>query len=445
MNTFCAVDDTAIIKLIQGANKRIVYIAPGVHEPVAKSLKQRYEEMFPIDITVILDTDEDVCRIGYGDIEGLKLLTDLSKSKGKKGFVVRSQPGLRLGVLLADEEMMVWSPTPRSVEAPPNSATQHPSDNSVQPLAPNGLLLGMNPGKQVADAITAEGTDSTAGSAEIGKSAVTSEQVKEAVNALKNNPPVPVDLARITLVFSTKLQFIELTVKGAKISRSQIKVPGTLLNADVKGDLRGLIESKLHAFADLRATEIKVPAFLDGEPVFDISGVRKEELVSELSLLRLRNAIEGRFIYDITGYGRLIEKDKKVQFEKQVKAFKEQLLAHSKGIRNLLDEQATQILDDAVSLIMTRIGRSEEVVTKGKPKINPVDLREELQKGIDKAKAELPAVTWVFKDVTYEQTQNSDFRDLVRKALPAPVSKRLGDWDKHFKVAMEDKYGGKQQ
>lgn len=58
MSTFCAVDNMALINLIQGANNRIVYIAPGVHEPVAKILKQRSDDMSAIDITVILDPTE---------------------------------------------------------------------------------------------------------------------------------------------------------------------------------------------------------------------------------------------------------------------------------------------------------------------------------------------------------------------------------------------------
>lgn len=434
MSTFCAVDDTALIRLIQNANNRIVYIAPGVHEPVAKALKQRSEGgMFAIDITVILDTDEDVCRIGYGDAEGLKLLGELAKSKGEKDIVVRNQPGLRVGVLLADEKMMVWSPTPRSVEAPPNSTTQKPSNDSVQPLAPNGLLLGMNPGKEVADAITAAGTDSDAGSAEIGKAAVTTEQVQEAVTALENNPPVPVDLALITRVFSTKLQFVELTVKGAQISRSQLKVPSILFNADAKGYLRDLIENKLHAFADLRDREIDVPAF-------DKSDKRVVEPVTEGSLQRRRYDIERDFIFDIVGYGRLIEKDTKAQFEKQVEAYKEQLIAHSEGIRKLLDEQASQILDDALELIMTRQSHAAAAGSKDKQELRPEQLRRKLQYWLDRAKAEPPVVTLVYKDVTYQQTQDDEFRKRVNKALPPPVRRKLGNWDEHFKAAKADSH-----
>lgn len=51
----------------------------------------------------------------------------------------------------------------------------------------------------------------------------------------------------------------------------------------------------------------------------------------------------------------------------------------------------------------------------------------------------------ISNDVAYVQSQNSKLRDRVRKALPAYVSKRHGDWDKHFKVAREDKDGDRQE
>ena len=426
MGTFCAVNDTTLMSLIQGAHKRIVYIAPGVHESVAESLARRFGEVNDIDITIILDSDEDVCRIGYGDLKGLQRLNDLAK---ENGLGIRSQPGLRLGILLADEKMMVWSPTPRSIEAPPDSMDTQSC--SAQYIATNGLLLGTNPGNQVADAIAVDGINSGQRSAEIGKDDLTSAQVQETVNALEKNPPIPVDLARITRVYTTKLQFVEFTVKGAKISHSQLKVPNLLLNADAKSELRDLIESRLHAFADLRDKEIRVPAFIDGEPAYDESRKRKEDSMSESSLLRLRNDIEKRFIYNITGYGRLIEKDRKAQFEKQVKAFKIQLLEYSKGIRQLLDKQAKQILDEAVGLIMARMSHAEEAGTMGE-----MEIRKELQNGLERAKSELPSVSLIFKDVTYEQTQSAEFRNRVCEALPASVVKRLGSWDEHFKAAV---------
>ena len=260
MKTFCAVDDATLVGLIAGAQKRIVFIAPGLELPVAEALGKRLGDVDGMDITVILDAAEDVCRIGFGEIRALQLL---HKMVNQAGFALRSQPGLRVGVLLADEKMLVWSPTPRSVEAPPDSQSR-PTDLFDNPssMAPNGIMLGKNPNEQLALAVAAEGTP-TAGpkNAEIGFSAITPEQVSATVSALIKNPPIPVDLARITRVFSTKLQFVELKVKGAKLSKSQLSVPNHLLNADAKNELKGLLESKLNAFGDLRSSEVSVPAF----------------------------------------------------------------------------------------------------------------------------------------------------------------------------------------
>ena len=135
------------------------------------------------------------------------------------------------------------------------------------------------------------------------------------------------------------------------------------------------------------------------------------------SLQRRRYDIERDFIYNIAGYGRLIEKDAKAQFEKQVEAYKKQLIAHSEGIRKLLDEQTSQILDDAVELIMARQRHSVAVGSKDKVEFKPEQLRKQLQYGLDKAKSETPLVTLVYKDVTY-QTQDDEFRKKVHKALP---------------------------
>ncbi len=118
MKTFCAVDDAALVKMIGAAKHRIVFIAPGLNLKVADALGKRFEEMDNLDVTVVLDPDEDVCRIGYGEVAALVRLHALAQ---ETGFWLKSQPGLRVGVLLADEQTLVWSPTARSVEEQPSS------------------------------------------------------------------------------------------------------------------------------------------------------------------------------------------------------------------------------------------------------------------------------------------------------------------------------------
>ncbi len=430
MSTFCAIDDNALIGLIRSAQKRIVFIAPGLHKKVAEALGKRFQEVDKLDVTVVIDPDEEVCRIGYGEEEGLRLVNEYAN----KNFIgLRSQPGLRVGVLLVDEQTLIWSPTPRSVEAPPSSDAQQESLFVATPApSPNGLMLGSNPAQQLAKAVAAEGSNSNPNDAEIGKSAVTPEQVQHTLDELKKNPPIDVDLARVTRVFSTKLQFVEFEVKGAKLSTTQLSVPSKLLNADAKGELQDLIQSRLRAFADLKGEEVEVPAYVNGEPALDKAQKPIMEKVSEASLQRLRNDIEKRYLYDITGFGRLIAKDEKGDFEARVNAYKTQVLAHSEGLRKLIEQQANQIIDEAVDLVMERAKRS------GAGKLpDPNQIREALHKGLMKAKEDVPTIKLVFKDVTYEQTQSKDFRQRLENSLPATKRKQLGNWSEHFDAARE--------
>jgi len=472
MKTFVPVDDAALMGLIQAAKQRIVFIAPGMTLPVAKALGHRIEDMDQLNITLVLDSDEEVFRIGYGDMAALEYLHTLAN---RQGFSLRRQLGLRVGVLLSDENMMVWSPTPRSVEAPPDSQAVAPGNDNTDvspapaagrpnfaatagapplavgggtkappasavpasappaPVAPNGLMLGANPAAQLAKAVSAEGTATRPQDGEIGRQAITPAEVKDTAAALKKNPPIPVDLARVTRVFSTKLQFVEYKVTRAKLSKMKLTVSGGLLNADAKGELEGLIESKLSAFGEMRDIEIDVPAFVNGEAA-EANGKPLVVKVSEASLERDRHGIEKRFIYDIKDFGRLIEKDRKDEFQLLLEAYKTQLLAHAKGVRAMLDKQAAQMVDDATDLIMAR-HHSGRAQGKKVPEPDLDALREELLAGLERAKGEVPTLTLVFKDVTYEQTQSPLFRERLDKALPITVRKRLGAWNVHFDAA----------
>ena len=420
MSTFQEVNDASLIQLIGEAQRRVVFVAPGVHQAVAEALGQRLAEIDRLQVTVVIDPDEDVCRIGYGDAKGLELLSRYADSQS---FALMAQPGLRVGVLLVDDVTLVWSPTPRSVEAAPLGNATTPTERS-----PNGLLLGANPGEQLAHAVSAAGTDTLPFDAEVGVEVVTKERVQKTLDGLAKNPPIPVDLARITRVFSTKLQFAEFTVKGAKFSKRELKVANDYMNADIQGELKGLVESRLRAFGDFRDEEIEVPAFNNGTAAFNQQGEPLTEKVSEASLQRQRNELERRYLFNVPGFGRLIAKDDKQDLERLVAAYRVQLEAYSEAIRQRLDAQAGKIIDEAAKLIAERAARTGS-------KLDEKQLRDSIQKSLDRTKDEVPEVKLVFKDVTYEQTKNPEFRAKVDKALPAAKRKQMGDWNHDFDAA----------
>ena len=86
-----------------------------------------------------------------------------------------------------------------------------------------------------------------------------------------------------------------------------------------------------------------------------------------------------------------------------------------------------QIVGDAIELVLARHA-SGWAHGKSGPAPKRDELKKSLLAGLERAKGEVPTVSLVFKDVTYEQTQSPDFHDRVRKAVPGAVLKRLGKW-----------------
>lgn len=420
MSTFREVNDSVLIEYITAAQERIVFIAPGVHQAVAEALGARLVELEALQVTVIIDPDEDACRIGYGDAKGLALLSEHAE---RQSFTLMAQPGVRIGVLLVDCTTLVWAPTPRCIEPAPRGETASPAAG-----APNGVVLGECPGEALARAVSAAGTDTLPFDAEIGVSVVPPERVRETLDALSRNPPVPVDLARITRVFSTKVQFVEFSVTGARYSKRKLNLSDHHFNADIEGDLKDMVASSIRVFSDLLHEMIEVPAFHAGQEVFDRDGRRLTERVSEASLQEQRQKLEHRYLLTVPGFGRLVDKDEKTEFEAQVNALRIQLEGHFEGIQEKLKQQSEQILDEACTLIVARAARSGAL-------IEAKTLMKTLEQTLYGAKATPPEVKLVFKDVTYEQTKDDDFRAKLQKALPSAKQHQLGQWTRDFDAA----------
>jgi hypothetical protein len=89
-------------------------IAPALTTPVARALAARMVDLPALSLTVILDADAEVYRMGYGDPEALEIIRKASK---EAMFDLREQPGVRIGVVISDDRTMVYAPVSRNVEA----------------------------------------------------------------------------------------------------------------------------------------------------------------------------------------------------------------------------------------------------------------------------------------------------------------------------------------
>jgi hypothetical protein len=423
MSTFIAVNDDVLIKHINQAKERIIYIAPGISQSLAVKLCEVIDQIEELNITVILDSSDEVCRIGYGDFEGLRLLHEHSKNRH---FALRKQEGIRSGILIVDENVLVWSPTPLSIE-------DHPHQNNMA----NGVLLSKNPSDQIALAMAAEGTETSFDMSEVAVSVITDQDVADTKDKIERNPPVPVDLARATKVFNSKLQFIEIEMKNVALSRRQIKIPPYLLNADVGIELSELLDTKIKGLTDLRTVEIKVPEFSDdGSPTYNQDGKQKECMESEASLERKRKTLEKRYIYNLPKYGWVIEKENVPKFEDIIRAYEAQLKKYAEGIKTHVANEANKLADQVIKLIKQRSSQSDKT-----PKIDFDLLKEDIIKNINSIKDEKPSIHYLLKDITFQQTKDSDFFDLIKKNVPPHVMKRLGgdNWTVEQTAVLERK------
>ena len=131
--------DDRLITMVRAARTRLVFATPGVSVVLGKALAEVINSPdAPKQLSVVLDVDAEVCRLGYGTIEGLEAVQRALQSR-KRGL--QSANGLRIGLLISDDQTLIFSPTPLLIEA-----------GSTAPAKPSAILLQPNPADSLAAA-----------------------------------------------------------------------------------------------------------------------------------------------------------------------------------------------------------------------------------------------------------------------------------------------------
>jgi len=90
---FCHLSSSRIAELIRAAEGAVCYAGPGIQPEPAKAMAEVAGRIGPELLTVSLDFDERVMRMGYGDIAAVQVLRDA-------GVVINHAPGLRSACVL---------------------------------------------------------------------------------------------------------------------------------------------------------------------------------------------------------------------------------------------------------------------------------------------------------------------------------------------------------
>lgn len=377
-----------IVRHIDGAKARVTYVAPGISGPVGEALLRAVDRLAPNRLTLVLDGSEEVHRLGYGDAKGLTTVLALQHRAN-----LLHQSGLRLCLLVADDLVSVWTPTPLAVER--ERAADEPCGLVLIPTTDPAALI-----------------DSTAHGSNGGQQPLSVTEVQRVIEALKANPPAPFDLSRISRVFSTKYQFVELELQGAEWTHREIALSSILINSDVPKGLQDLLDTRVKPFAGEEDVAVDVQVLVDGRLAYSKSG---EPLVRPQTQVQIRRAYESlraKHLKHLKDYGWILDRATKADFIDELAGFTEVLKAWVTGFREQVGLREEQLIEKLTTLINERLKRAPR--DHG---MTPDAVTRLVRDGVKNLRVRDPGVKVVFKDITPESTRDAAFLDALDKVL----------------------------
>lgn len=403
--TFTNVDDTVLCEIIARARQRLVFVAPGIRPPVAQALAAAMTLVPDTSIHLVLDVDAEVCRLGYGDKEfkGMQLL---QVAAAQHNLTVNHHPGIRIGLLIADDTTLIYSPTPELIEA-----------ESHLPDKPNAIILHNELPPQLANAC-AVGSEGFA-TIEIGLDPIDNRAVETVKKDLQDRPPKEFNVARIERVFSSMLQYVELTIEDYKLTRRSL-----LLNPELFGvrdvEVVRRLTNRYHLFSETDALMVDIP-HVDETAKPDLK--KPKEKFGPLSIDRERNRIKKRFVIEAGRYGTLILRRDVPDFEKELKVLEAKISEYRTAVQEQIETRTQEIVDELLTALLERLKAAPpdhwHSRFLGKRPTNE-DIkrlfREDVQSEVNRVKTDFkPKVFTAYKDVTYQTFKDEKFRELMEK------------------------------
>lgn len=412
---FTSMSDAKAAALIRVAQRRVLFAAPAVRATAAEALVDAGQRLGESAVRVVVDCDEEVFRLGYGDIKAVQLLHDA-------GCGVRQCAGLRIGVLICDDRAWIFAPTALYVQTEvhsnetPNAVELRAEDveRIVWRLSPSEREAALEklPPPELRDDLEAAET-------EIGHDAVTDKSITQASEGLETAPPIPFDVARQVRVFTPYIQYVDIRLTGCAIQRRRVEIPKSIRGVGTAAEIEGRLKT-----------------------TFDL--IEKSSAVSshdlELELKEIRD--------DLTRplgkpWGRVMLRAARQRFDERIAEFRKKLEAHKKRVEADLakhvDESRRQVVEYYLPLVKQTPPDAVlgQLITQDP---SDDDLRAWLD---DELRRVFPPPEDVikemkldiqFRDVTYETLNEDEFADALEKAYPRVDWKRPFD---EFNAARE--------
>lgn len=404
---FCYLSSGAIADFIRKAEGSVCYAGPGIQLGPALAMFEIAKRIGPELLTVSLDFDDRVMRMGYGDIAAVKLLRDA-------GIVINHSPGLRSALVIVDGDGYTFTPTPLYLEAETASNAARNAlhlssdqvDEALARLSPAAKAIAIAQTKDPAEKSRIANLP-----LDVGATQLNEVQFVEVDASLKEAPPVKFDVARQVRVFEPYLQYVELSLTGAAIQRHRLAIPASIQKLGESKDLEG----RLRTTFDL----IEKGGKLSSKPLEDTLNEIRKNFTPSLG----------------KDHGRVVLKAAKPVLMERLNEFREKLEEHQnkvgKVLQKHLDDSRKAIINHYVDIVVKSppdnlLGQS----LSGKPTKKGARqwLNAELDRVFPNAESLINKMTLEerYKDVTFETLNRDDFLDSVKEAF------RQIDWDKAY-------------
>jgi hypothetical protein len=405
---FCNLTSKDIAAIITSAKRLVCYAGPGIQVDVAEAMVVSVARLGTEMITVCVDFDERVMRMGYGEIKAVETLR-------KANVEVTNISGLRAALIIVDDSGFIFTPTPLYLESEsfdsiaPNAVrmSQGQIAEALARLSPAAKVIAVAQAKTPEEKLRIAALPVDTKSVKV-KDKLFSEIDKRLVEA----PPVRFDLARQVRVFEPYLQYVELSLTGTSIQRHPLAIPPKIQKLGGSKDLEGR----------LRTT-------------FDL--IEKDSQFSSKALEDDLNAIRKNFTPSLgKDHGRVVLKAAKPHLVNRLIEFRVRLAAHQITVANelqgKLDTSRKQIVDYYLAAVIAKPPdalRGQLLSQEPSKDDALLWLNAELD-SVFPAAADLiheMKLDERYKDVTFETLNRGDFIDTIKAVFPKV------NWDKAYK------------
>lgn len=404
MNVFTSISSKQIAARIGRARHRVLLAAPGIRGPVADALIAFNLRPGAATPAVILDCNEEVCRVGFGEVAAVKALV-------RADIPVRQCAGLRIGVLVCDEEAWSFAPAPLSVEEEPQT-DETPNAVRLTPEQASELIRAAAPELLVPASLREAMADDGETQPEIGTASVSAADVKSVEQSLEIAPPLRFDLQRQVQVFLPYIQYVELNLTGCSINRHTVRIPKEMVSLATDRTL----QERLRTTFSLISADSK----LSDKPLQD-----------ELEQIRKT--------YTRTlgkPWGRMMLKSSRTELDRRIGELRDKVEEFGERVKALLAEEIDRSVEQLVEVFHPVVVRNPpESLRAGILDLKPTSeqatrwLTRVLRKAFpspDQITREM-RLECIYKDVTYESLNHEGLQEALETVYPDV------EWNKPFR------------